>query len=260
MIANALIADDEPLLRQALAAQLAQAWPQLQVVAQARNGREALQAFETLQPQVCFLDIHMPGLSGIDVAARIARRAQVVFVTAYDAYAVQAFAQGALDYLVKPVDAQRLHDTVQRLQQRLQQPPPLQDLQDLQKQLQQLAERLSLPAPTPLRWLHAQIGNVLRVIPCSAVDFLRADSKYTQVGWRDDDGRPGEAVITLPLKELVQQLDPDSFVQVHRSAVVNRHAVKLLVRGDNETAQLYLRGRDDVLPVSRRYLGAFRAM
>lgn len=257
MIATALIADDEPLLRQALAAQLAQAWPQLQVVAQARNGREALQAFETLQPQVCFLDIHMPGLSGIDVAARIARRSQVVFVTAYDAYAVQAFAQGALDYLVKPVDAQRLHDTVQRLQQRLQQPPPL---QDLQKQLQQLAERLSLPAPTPLRWLHAQVGNVLRVIPCSAVDFLRADSKYTQVGWRDDDGRPGEAVITLPLKELVQQLDPDSFVQVHRSAVVNRHAVKLLVRGDNETAQLYLRGRDDVLPVSRRYLGAFRAM
>ncbi|CAJ0592284.1 unnamed protein product [Cylicocyclus nassatus] len=188
VIANALIADDEPLLRQALAAQLAQAWPQLQVVAQARNGREALQAFETLQPQVCFLDIHMPGLSGIDVAARIARRAQVVFVTAYDAYAVQAFAQGALDYLVKPVDAQRLHD--------------------LQKQLQQLAERLSLPAPTPLRWLHAQVGNVLRV------------------GWRDDDGRPGEAVITLPLKELVQQLDPDSFVQVHRSAVVNRHAVE----------------------------------
>ncbi|HCT27653.1 MAG TPA: DNA-binding response regulator, partial [Stenotrophomonas sp.] len=127
MIATALIADDEPLLRQALAAQLAQAWPQLQVVAQARNGREALQAFETLRPQVCFLDIHMPGLSGIDVAARVARRAQVVFVTAYDAYAVQAFAQGALDYLVKPVDAQRLHDTVQRLQQRLQQPPPLQD-------------------------------------------------------------------------------------------------------------------------------------
>ena len=257
MIATALIADDEPLLRQALAAQLAKAWPQLQVVAQARNGREALQVFETLQPQVCFLDIHMPGLSGIDVAARIARRAQVVFVTAYDAYAVQAFAQGALDYLVKPVDAQRLHDTVQRLQQRLLQPPPL---QDLQKQLQQLAERLSLPAPTPLRWLHAQIGNVLRVIPCSAVDFLRADSKYTQVGWRDDDGRPSAAVIAMPLKELVPQLDPDSFVQVHRSAVVNRHAVKLLVRGDNETAQLYLRGRDDVLPVSRRYLGAFRAM
>ncbi|MBH1484681.1 response regulator transcription factor [Stenotrophomonas maltophilia] len=254
-MATALIADDEPLLRQALAAQLAQAWPQLQVVAQARNGREALQAFETLRPQVCFLDIHMPGLSGIDVAARVARRAQVVFVTAYDAYAVQAFAQGALDYLVKPVDAQRLHDTVQRLQQRLQQPPPL---QDLQRQLQQLAERLSLPAP--LRWLHAQVGNVLRVIPCSAVDFLRADSKYTQVGWREDDGRPGEAVIALPLKDLVQQLDPDSFVQVHRSAVVNRHAVKLLVRGDNETAQLHLRGRDEVLPVSRRYLGAFRAM
>ncbi|MGF6418170.1 DNA-binding LytR/AlgR family response regulator [Stenotrophomonas sp. AN71] len=257
MIATALIADDEPLLRQALAAQLAKAWPQLQVVAQARNGREALQAFESLQPQVCFLDIHMPGLSGIDVAARIARRAQVVFVTAYDAYAVQAFAQGALDYLVKPVDAQRLHDTVQRLQQRLQQPPAL---QDLQSQLQQLAERLSLPAPTPLRWLHAQVGNVLRVIPCSAVDFLRADSKYTQVGWRGEDGDPCEAVIALPLKDLLQQLDPDSFVQVHRSAVVNRHAVKLLVRGDNETAQLHLRGRDEVLPVSRRYLGAFRAM
>jgi DNA-binding LytR/AlgR family response regulator len=257
VITTALIADDEPLLREALAAQLAQAWPDLRVVAQARNGREALQAFEALQPQVCFLDIHMPGLSGIDVAARIARRAQVVFVTAYDAYAVQAFAQGALDYLVKPVDAQRLHDTVQRLQQRLLQPPPL---QDLQRQLQQLAERLSLPAPAPLRWLHAQIGNVLRVIPCSAVDFLRADSKYTQVGWRDDDGRPSAAVIAMPLKELVPQLDPDSFVQVHRSAVVNRHAVKLLVRGDNETAQLYLRGRDDVLPVSRRYLGAFRAM
>ncbi|WMJ68264.1 LytTR family DNA-binding domain-containing protein [Stenotrophomonas sp. 24(2023)] len=257
MRVTALIADDEPLLRQALAAQLAQAWPQLQVVAQARNGRDALQAFETLSPQVCFLDIHMPGLSGIDVAARIARRALVVFVTAYDAYAVQAFAHGALDYLVKPVEPQRLADTVQRLQQRLLAPPPL---QDLQAQLQQLAARLSLPAPTPLRWLHAQVGSVLKVIPCTAIDFLRADSKYTRVGWRDDEGRACDAVVTTPLKDLLQQLDPDSFVQVHRSAVVNRHAVRQLLRGDNETAQLHLRGRDEVLPVSRRYLGAFRAM
>lgn len=257
MSITALIADDEPLLRQALADALAQAWPQLQVVALARNGREALQAFEALSPQVCFLDIHMPGLSGIDVAAHIARRAQVVFVTAYDAYAVQAFAQGALDYLVKPVDPARLADTVQRLQQRLAQPPAL---QDLQAQLQQLATRLSLPAPTPLRWLHAQVGNVLQVIASDAIDFLRADSKYTCVGWRDDQGRPSEAVIATPLKDLLQQLDPGSFVQVHRSAVVNRHAIRQLVRGDNETAQLHLRGRDEVLPVSRRYLAQFRAM
>ena len=258
---TALIADDEPLLREALARQLAQAWPQLEIVAQARNGREAVKLFEARHPAVCFLDVHMPGLSGMDAARHIGRRAHLVFVTAYDHYAVQAFAQGALDYLVKPVEPARLADTVARLQQRLQSAHPARTTEALLEQLAaQLAQLQAGAAATPLRWIRAPVGQTLRMIAVDEIDFLRSDSKYTLVAWRGDGGAPGEALVRLPLKELVAQLDPARFAQVHRSVVVNLSAISHVTRGDNETADIHLKGRKDVLPVSRSYLHLFKQM
>lgn len=255
---TALIADDEPLLRQSLERLLAQAWPELQVVAQARNGREAVEQFNALQPDVCFLDVHMPGLSGVEAASQIGHRAHLVFVTAFIEYAVKAFEQGALDYLVKPVEPARLADTVARLQQRLRTAQPSAATEEL---LQQLAARLLKPdAPIQLRWIRAQVGQALCMISVDEIDYLRADEKYTLVAWRGDQGRPGEALIRTPLKELLPQLDPDHFVQIHRSTVVNLCAISHVTRGENETAQIHLKNRGDVLPVSRSYLHLFRQM
>ena len=260
---TALIADDEPLLRDALARQLAQAWPELLIKAQARNGREALELFEQHAVDICFLDIRMPGLSGVDVAQAINRKAHVVFVTAYDDYAVQAFSQGALDYLVKPVEPERLADTVARLQARLKadQPPLL----DIAEQLQHLATQLAhvqqaSSAPTQhLKWINAQSGPTLRLIPVDAIEYFQSDTRYTRVAWRDDDGIASDAIVSMTLTQLVQALDPAHFAQVHRSVLVNLHAVSHLVRGDHDTARLHLRRRKESLPVSRRYLPQFRA-
>lgn len=255
---TAMIADDEPLLREALTGQLAQAWPELGVVAQVRNGREAISVFEARRPDVCFLDVHMPGLSGIEAARHIGRRAHLVFVTAYDKYAVQAFAQGVLDYLVKPVEPARLAETVARLKERLQTAQPALNTEAL---LQQLAVQLnSGVAPAPLKWIRAQIGQTLRLIPVDEIDYLRSDAKYTLIAWRGDAGKPGEALINTALKDLVTQLDPAQFAQVHRSVVVNLCAISHVTRGDNETASIHLKGRKEVLPVSRSYLHLFRQM
>jgi DNA-binding LytR/AlgR family response regulator len=230
---TALIADDEPLLRDALRRQLAAVWPELEIVAEARNGREAIAKFEEKRPDVCFLDVHMPGLTGVDVANHIGRRAQLVFVTAFDQYAVQAFEQRALDYLLKPVEQERLAETVNRLQERL---------------------RAEAPA-APLRWIHAQAGHTLRLIPVEEIDYVRSDAKYTVVAYRG-----GEATIRTPLKDLLAQLDATQFAQVHRSVVVNLRAIDYVRRLDNETAEIHLKGRADVLPVSRSYLHLFRQM
>jgi DNA-binding LytR/AlgR family response regulator len=254
---TALIADDEPLLRDSLARMLAAAWPELEVVAQARNGREAVELFEALRPQVCFLDVHMPGLSGVDAAQRIGRQAHLVFVTAFDQYAVEAFAQGALDYLVKPVEPARLADTVARLRERLQAAQPALHTEAL---LQQMADRLLRDSAPPLRWIRAGVGASLRLIPVDDIDFLRSDDKYTLVAWRGDDGKPAEALIRTPLKDLVAQLDAALFVQVHRAVVVNLRAISQVRRGDNETADIHLKGRGEVLPVSRSYLHLFKQM
>ena len=255
---TALIADDEPLLRETLARLLAQAWPELEVVALARNGREAVEDFEAQQPDICFLDVHMPGLSGVEAAHYIGRRAHLVFVTAFDQYAVQAFAQGALDYLVKPVEQARLADTVARLQQRLREAQPALNTEEL---LQQLAARLRQdPAPVPLRWIRASVAQAVRLISVEEIDFLRSDEKYTLVAWRGDAGKPSESVIRTTLKELTPQLDPAQFAQVHRSVVVNLRAISHISRGLNETAEIHLKGRDEVLPVSRSYLHLFRQM
>ena len=258
MNASALIADDEPLLREHLAAHLARLWPALRIVAQARNGREALELFDQHRPPLVFLDVHMPGLSGIDAARGIAGRAEIVFVTAYEQYALQAFEQGAADYLVKPFDEPRLAATVQRLQRRLASsaaPAAAVDGALLDRLAQALQQRQPRPPRAPLQWIKASVGPALRLIPVAEVAYLRSDEKYTLVVWQG-----GEAVIRKTIRELADELDPEVFVQVHRSAIVNLHHVAQVVRGANETADVHLRGRTEVLPVSRSYLHLFRQM
>jgi len=258
--ATGLIADDEPLLREALRRQLANAWPELEIVAEARNGREAMRLFDERHPQICFLDVHMPGASGVDAAKYIGRRAHLVFVTAYDHYAVQAFAQGALDYLLKPVEPSRLTETVDRLKERLRSSGPAINTEQLLEQLSVQLARLRDPVKRePLRWIRAQAGKTVRLISIEDVDFFRSDAKYTLVAWRDG-GRAAEAVVRTPLKDLLEQLDSEHFAQVHRSVVVNLRAISHVTRHDNETAEIHLKGRGDVLPVSRNYLHLFRQM
>lgn len=252
---TALIAEDEALLAAGLRADLARLWPELQVVGQARNGREAIELFDQFEPRVAFLDVHMPGLTGIDAARAIGRRAEVVFVTAYEQYAVQAFEQGAIDYLVKPFDEARLADTVQRLQQRLAVSEVRAPVDDAL--LDRLADELRRrePARRWLQWIKASIGPTVRLIPVSQVVYLRSDEKYTLVAWAG-----GEALIRKTIRELADELDPQAFVQVHRSTIVNLHHVAQVVRGANETADIHLRGRQEVLPVSRSFLHVFRQM
>ena len=260
--ATALIADDEPLLREALRRQLADVWPELEIVAEARNGRDAVKLFDERHPDICFLDVHMPGLSGVDAANHIGRRAHLVFVTAYDHYAVQAFAQGALDYLLKPVEPARLADTVSRLKERLQSSRPAINTEQL---LRQLSEQLATlqsgggARHEALRWIRAQAGKTVRLIAIDDVDYLRSDAKYTIVAWRDG-GKAAEAVVRTPLKELLERLDAEQFAQVHRSVVVNLRAISHVKRHDNVTAEIHVKGRDEVLPVSRNYLHLFRQM
>lgn len=254
---TALIADDEPLLRRSLLRLLAAAWPELNVVAQARNGREAVELFEEKRPDVCFLDVHMPGLSGIEAARYLAGRTQLVFVTAFDAYAVQAFERGALDYLVKPVEPARLQATVARLQERLRQAV---GIGDVEAWVEQLAVRLrGEREPAPLAWLRASIGTTVRLIPVDAIDYLRSDEKYTRIAWQDR-GKPAEALVRTPLKDLLPQLDARHFLQVHRAVVVNLRAVDHVARAENETATVHLRHRQETLPVSRSYTHLFKQM
>jgi DNA-binding LytR/AlgR family response regulator len=256
--ATALIADDEPLLREELAELLSAAWPALRIVASARNGREAVEMFEQHQPRVCFLDVQMPGMSGIEAARHIGRRAHIVFVTAFEQYAVQAFAQGVLDYLVKPVEPARLAEAVARVQERLAAAAPAQHDEAL---LQALAQRIARQrVPSTLRWLRAQVGAAVRLIPVDRIDYLRSDAKYTLVAWRQDDGSPAEALIGLPLKDLLAQLEPGQFAQIHRSSVVNLERVSHVVRGSNETAEVHIKGRSETLRSSRSYNHIFRQM
>ena len=258
--ATALIADDEPLLRDALRRQLAMVWPELEIVGEARNGREAVRVFHERHPDICFLDVHMPGLSGVDAANHIGRRAHLVFVTAYDHYAVQAFAQGALDYLLKPVEEGRLAETAHRIKERLQSSRPAINTEQLLQQLSaQLARLQRGGRREPLRWIRAQAGKIVRLIPVDDVDYFRSDAKYTLVAWRDG-ANPAEAVVRTALKDLLEQLDSAQFAQVHRSIVVNLRAISHVKRHDNETAEIHLKGRDDVLPVSRSYVHLFRQM
>jgi DNA-binding LytR/AlgR family response regulator len=255
---TALIADDEPLLRERLRGLLQRLWPELMIVAEARNGREAVELFDEHAPQVVFLDVHMPGLNGVEAARSIARRAQVVFVTAYEQYAVTAFEQGAIDYVVKPFDEERLADTVQRLRQRLGGPAAPAPDDRLEAAIEKMSAQLSREAPARggwLQWIKASVGNSVRLIPVEQVAYLRSDEKYTLVVWEG-----GEALIRRTIRELADELDPERFVQVHRSVIVNLHQVAQVVRGPNETADVHIKGRSELLPVSRSFVHVFRHM
>ena len=254
--ATALIADDEPLLRDQLAAHLERLWPELNVVAHARNGREAVELFDELRPQVAFLDVHMPGMNGVEAARCIGRRAEIVFVTAFDQYAVEAFRQGAIDYIVKPVEVERLRDSVQRLQARLRvadgaQRPEFEAL--LERIAQELQQRGG--APQYLQWIKAMVGNTVRMIRIEQVLYLRSDAKYTAVVWQG-----GEALIRTPLRDLADALDPRCFVQVHRSTIVNLMHVDRFTHGSGDSGEVHLKGRDERVAVSRSYVHLFRQM
>jgi DNA-binding LytR/AlgR family response regulator len=297
---TALVAEDEPILRDELVQMLKETWPELEVVIAVRNGRDAVKQFELFKPDICFLDIHMPGLSGIDAARKIGHRAHLVFVTAYDHYAVQAFERGALDYLIKPIEKDRLIDTVRRLKNQLSSITPSENIESILSQLSvKLSEKVSeklneklnekldeqlarqLPSQLPIQsvppspgllqsstsskgesllWIRAQVGQILKLISVEKIDFVRADDKYTLVGWHNDLGEPVEDIIRTPLKDLVIQLDPIRFVQVHRAVLVNLHSISHVVRGDNETATIHLKGHVQTLPISRTYLHHFRGM
>jgi len=256
MNATALIADDEPLLREQLAAHLARLWPELQLVAQARNGREAVELFDEHRPQVVFLDVHMPGMNGVDAARCIGRRAEVVFVTAFDQYAVEAFRQGAIDYLVKPIEEERLLDSVQRLQARLRVADDAQR-PEFGALLERMAAELRLRggARPHLQWIKASVGNAVRMIRIEQVLYLRSDAKYTVVAWEG-----GEALIRTTLRELADALDPDCFVQVHRSTIVNLAHVDRFSHGPGDSGEVHLKGRTERLAVSRSYVHLFRQM
>lgn len=253
---DAVVAEDEELLRTALVGLLGEVWPQLRIVAECEDGASALERLAEHQPDVAFLDIRMPGLSGIEVAralGELSPRTQVVFVTAYDQYAIDAFEQGAVDYLLKPIVRERLQATVQRLQARAAQGP---DVAVLDALLQRLGQRPPSPAaPPPLAWITANSGRETRLILLDDVVYFQADNKYTTVMTRD-----GEALLRTPLRELLDVLDPAAFRQIHRSTIVNLKAVASVVRDDTGKGRMKLRHRDEVLTVSLPYMSLFRGM
>jgi DNA-binding LytR/AlgR family response regulator len=244
---TALIVEDEPLLRAELRDQLHALWPELEIRAEAENGIEAVAYVESLRPDVVFLDIQVPGLNGLEVARHIPDATQVVFVTAYAEHALRAFETGATDYLVKPLDTGRLMQTVKRLKARG--PDGNKPAADIWRQLS------SSPAPvTYLKWLRASVGNVVRLVMVSEVQFFQSDGKYTRVATAG-----GDALIRLPLKALIEQLDPSQFVQVHRAAIVNLQAIDHIAR-DGTAMEILLKGRTEKLAVSEAYGRQFRQM
>jgi len=250
---RALIADDEEAPRAQLLLALTRAWPELEVVAVSVNGVDAWDAFLEHDPQVCFLDVRMPGLNGIEVAQRIQGRAQVVFVTAYGDHALAAFDAGAVDYVMKPVEPARLSQAIERVKARL--AVPAAAASDLQQLLNQLVGQVRKPAQ--LEVLQAGVGKEVRLVRIDDVVYFESDTRYTRVVYAGTDG-DGEVLIRTPLKELLAQLDPARFWQVHRSVIVNHRHIASAVRVDEGTMLLTLRGRDEKLPVSRHFQGLFK--
>ena len=245
---TALIADDEPMLRAQLKGRLAAAWPELQIVAEAANGEEALALVDATRPDIAFLDIRMPVLSGLDVARELAGRCHVVFVTAYDEYAVAAFDEGAIDYVLKPPMPERIAKVVERLKTRIALAPL-----DLTALLAKLAARDE--GAGPLKWIRASLGASMRMIAVDEVLYFRAEDKYTKVVTAD-----GEALIRKPIKELFEALDPESFWQIHRGAIVNLRAIERVDRDWRGEPVIALKGRDEKLAVSRTFAHRFKAM
>jgi DNA-binding LytR/AlgR family response regulator len=253
MSLRALIADDEDIQREALRRALAAQWPDLDIVADCANGTDAWDAYLEHEPEVAFLDIRMPGLSGLEVAQRIAGRAQVVFVTAYSEHALAAFEAGAIDYLVKPLDPARLATALARLRSR--RSPASAD--DLAARLERLAAALGAPAPRRLEVLQASVGREIRLVPVDEVIYFEADARYTRVVHRTADASGSEVLIRTPLKELLPQLDPERFWQIHRSTIVSVREISRVEREDDRMWAL-LRGRPERLAVSRHFQGLFR--
>ena len=272
---TALIAEDEPLLAQALQQALLRAWPELQVLAVAPHGPAAVSLALQHRPDVLFLDVRMPGISGLEAAAELADRwaddaptgqpfPALVLVTAYDQYALQAFDAQAVDYLLKPVSPERLARTVQRLQAHLAQSgataphaPAISDA--LLGQLRALLAAPSAPPAQRLQVIQASVGQQLHLVPVEDVLVFESADKYLRVLTTQNANVP-ELLIRTPLKDLLPQLDARDFVQIHRSVVVNLQRISHVVRGDNETATVFLKGRSDNLPVSRSYLHHFKQM
>lgn len=255
-MAKAVIAEDEALLRQSLLELLAEAWPQLEVVAECEDGAEALEAIAGHRPDVAFLDIRMPGLSGLEVAAAAAEtspQTRIVFVTAYDQYAVDAFERGAIDYLLKPIAAERLAATVQRLQARGSAESA--DSAALAALLRQLGAGLPRTQAPPLTWITASAGRETRLILVDDVAYFRADHKYTTVVTAD-----GEALLRTPIRELLGVLDPNAFKQIHRSTIVNLKAIAAIVRDDSGRGTVRLKQRAETLSVSQPFMALFRHM
>ncbi|HWJ93317.1 MAG TPA: LytTR family DNA-binding domain-containing protein [Telluria sp.] len=249
-VVTALIADDEAPMRDLLRARLAQAWPSLSIVAEAANGVEAVALAAQHKPDICFLDIRMPGKTGIEAARELYDRSHIVFVTAYDQYAIDAFEQGALDYLLKPVTAERLGMTCERLRKRLAQPP-----QDIGAQLARLTAAIGGGKPSYLKWIQAQVGGSLRMVSTREILFFQSDEKYTRV-----QTATAELLIRKTLKELADELDPDEFWRIHRSTLVRVDAIAEVTRDMRGRQMLRVRGYPQELEVSRNHSHLFQQM
>jgi DNA-binding LytR/AlgR family response regulator len=259
MSIRAVIADDERLMRDQLRARLAEVWPELEIVAEAKNGREAVDAVAAHGPDLVFLDIRMPGMNGVEAAREIGDACHVVFITAYSEYAVEAFEQGAVDYVLKPAESERLALTVARLKRRIGGKPA-----DLGALLEKLAARLDLPSTVAetaapkreyLQWIQASMGQQIRMIPVAEVLFFTSDEKYTRV-----QTESYEALIRKPIKELIDELDPNHFWQIHRSTIVNVKAIGGITRDFRGRQLVQLKNHGEKLEVSRNYTHLFRQM
>jgi DNA-binding LytR/AlgR family response regulator len=246
---TAIIAEDEAILRTQLANKLAKLWPELEIVAQVEDGAAALEALEERAPDFMFLDIRMPEMTGVEVARVVGGRSHVIFVTAYDEYAIQAFEAGAIDYVLKPATDERLSLTIGRLKEKLATKP-----QDLTGVLARIADQLG-PRRERLQWIKATVGQNLRLIPVADVLFFQSDEKYTRVVTAD-----GEALIKTSIRELLDGLDAEVFWQIHRSTLVNVGAIAAVTRDFRGQAHVKVKGRDDSLVVSRIYSHLFKQM
>jgi DNA-binding LytR/AlgR family response regulator len=253
-MATGIIADDERLMREQLRTRLAEVWPELQILAEARNGEEAVAAVNEHRPDLAFLDIRMPGMTGIEAARAIGDACHIVFITAYNEYAVDAFEHGAVDYVLKPAERERLEVTVARLKKRLGTRP-----NDLGELLAKLSAKLDggggATGKAPLKWIQASVGQQLRMIPVGDVLFFASDEKYTRV---QTDGF--EALIRKPIKELVEELDPGQFWQIHRSTIVNAKAIAGITRDFRGRQLVLVKGSNEKLEVSRNYTHLFKQM
>jgi DNA-binding LytR/AlgR family response regulator len=253
---TAIIADDERLMRDQLRMRLGEVWPELEIVGEAKNGDEAIELVAQLKPDLTFLDIRMPGKTGMEAARQIGGQSNIVFVTAYDQYAVEAFERGAVDYVLKPPEQERLQITVDRLKERLAKPQGAAVVNDsVTQMLSQLAEKMAAPKPTYLQWIQASIGQDLRMIPVEDILFFRSDEKYTCV-----QTERFEALIRKPVRDLAEELDPSLFWQIHRATLVNVNAIEGVTRDIRGRHLVLIKGKPDKLEVSRSFLHLFKQM